>query len=190
MQTDLEEVMKNVFKKPHFPVDYDQLAAKLIYHRLKPRHQIKFGDILVTPYQLDHPDPCWGYRFEHQGKVFSYCVDTECTRTTRAEIGPDLPLYQGVDLMVFDAQYSISEVTEKVNWGHAAAPIGLDIAMREGIKRVLFVHHDPFSSDEKVAAAEFQTRRYYEAHLKDKTAEQSLHKVDWSFAHEDLVIKL
>jgi len=90
-----------------------------------------------------------GYRIENGGKVFSHCVDTECTRVSREELGEDLPLYQNVDLMLFDAQYTLMESIERVNWGHAAASLGLDIAMREGVKRVLFMHHDPASTDEK-----------------------------------------
>ena len=64
-------------------------------------------------------------------------------RDPEEQLGPDLALYQGVDLMIFDAQYTLMETIERVNWGHAAASLGLDIAMREGIKRVLFMHHDP-----------------------------------------------
>lgn len=189
VQSDLEEAFQSVFKKPYFPVTLSQLGAKIRYHRLEPRKKIKLGDISVTPYQLDHPDPCWGYKIEHGGKVYSHCVDTECTRTSRKALGQDLPLYQGVDLMLFDAQYTLVETMEKVNWGHAAASFGLDIAMREGIKRVVFVHHDPASTNEKIAAAESQARFYYDSQL--RRAQDSgdlLHSVDWMFGHDGLVL--
>jgi ribonuclease BN (tRNA processing enzyme) len=118
-------------------------------------------------------------------------VDTECKRITREELGPDLPLYQGVDLMTFDAQYTLMETLEKIDWGHAAASLGLDIAMRENIKRVLFMHHDPASTSEKVAAAEVQARRYYESQIKSaRRADQTLHPVEWSFAFDGLTIEL
>jgi phosphoribosyl 1,2-cyclic phosphodiesterase len=185
-QDELQDVFKTIFKKPYFPVPLANLASKIEYHRLEPRKPVQFGDIKVTPYQLDHPDPCWGYKFESGGKVYSHCVDTECTRVTREELGPDLPLYQGVDVMTFDAQYTLMETLEKVNWGHAAASLGLDIAMREGIKRVLFMHHDPASSDEKIAAAETQARQYYKAqHGKSGT-----HEVNWSFAYDGQTVTI
>lgn len=47
------------------------------FPQLTPRQPVVFNDMTVTPYQLDHPDPCWGYRFESNGKVLSYCVDSE-----------------------------------------------------------------------------------------------------------------
>jgi phosphoribosyl 1,2-cyclic phosphodiesterase len=194
VQPELPEVFKAVFKKPYFPVPLDKLASKIEYHILEPRKPVKFGGITVTPYELDHPDPCWGYRFESDGKVFAHCVDTECVRASAADLGPDLPLYQNVDLMTFDAQYTLMETIEKVNWGHAAASLGLDIAMREGIKRVLFMHHDPASNMEKIALAETQARRYYESQLKsfqkDAAATGPLNEVEWGFAHEGMVIDL
>jgi len=191
VQDDLPEVFRTVFRKPYFPLNLEQLGAKIHYHRLEPRQAVRFGELSVTPYQLDHPDPCWGYKFESRGKVFSHCVDTECTRVTRQELGPDLPLYQGVDLMIFDAQYTLMETIEKVNWGHAAAMIGLDIAMREGIRKMVFMHHDPASSDEKIQAVEIQTQRYYEGQLRQaKASEEQLKPVEWLFAREGKVFEL
>ncbi len=191
VQQDLKAMFQTVFQKPFFPVALQNIGAQIIYHQLEPRKTVEFSNIHVTPYQLDHPDPCWGYKFEHVGKIFSYCVDTECTRMSREKLGVDLPLYQGVDLMLFDAQYTLLETIDKINWGHAAASIGLDLAMREGIKRVRFIHHDPASSDEKIATAEAETRRYYENQL--KTSRQrgiKVYEVDWSFAYEGMCLEV
>jgi phosphoribosyl 1,2-cyclic phosphodiesterase len=191
VQPDLEQVFRHVFQKPYFPVPYERLGATINYHQLAPREARDFGGITVTPYQLDHPDPCWGYKFETGGKAFSYCVDTECTRATRADLGPDLPLYQNVDLMVFDAQYTFSEAMEKIDWGHASAPVGLDIAMREGIKKVIFIHHDPASSDAKISEAEEQTREYYKACLKEaKKSSVEMYEVEWEFGQEGSLFEL
>lgn len=191
VQPNIKQVFETLFKKPYFPVPLEALGAKIVYHELEPRKPTRIGTIQLTPYQLDHPDPCWGYKIEAEGKVYSHCVDTECKRITREELGPDLPLYQGVDLMTFDAQYTLVETLEKIDWGHAAASLGLDIAMRENIKRVLFMHHDPASTSEKVAAAEVQARRYYESQIKSaRRADLTLHPVEWSFAFDGLTIEL
>jgi len=191
VQDDAEESFKTIFKKPNFPVEYKDLPSEIIYRKLEPRETVEFGDIRVTPYELDHPDPCWGYKFENKGKIFSYCVDTEGIRVSQKDLGEDLPLYQGVDLMVFDAQYTFLEAAEKVDWGHSSAPIGLDIAMREGVKKILFVHHDPAASDIKIAKAQQQTREYYQARLKAAgTQGNVLNEVEWYFAIEGETIDL
>lgn len=185
VQEDLQEVIRAIFKKPFFPVAYEKLPANLIYHRLQPRKPHQLGELKVTPYELDHPDPCWGYKIENQGKTFSFCVDTECTRVSAAQLGPDLPLYQNIDVMVIDAQYTLSEAVHRTSWGHTAATIGLDLAMREGIKRVYFVHYDPNSTDEMIAKAEQMTREYYHVQLKvAQKAGYKLFEVDWRFGQE------
>ena len=190
VQADLPAVFKTLFKKPYFPVELEQLGATIEYHRLAPRQPIVFNDITVTPYELDHPDPCWGFKFESGGKAFAHCVDTECIRISREELGPDLPLYQNLDLMIIDAQYTVMESFERINWGHASARRGIDIAMREGIKRVLFMHHDPGASMGKIAAAETQARHYYEHRLDSPPPSSTVNPVEWSFAFEGQVIAL
>lgn len=191
VQPELSEVFRTIFQKPYFPVSLDRIEAKIEYHPLLPRQPMQLNDIIITPYQLDHPDPCWGYRMEASGKVLAYCVDHEVQRISRVDLGADLPLYQNVDLMVADAQYTLLEATEKVNWGHGAAPDVLEIAMREGIKQVLFVHHDPAASDAKIAAAEAEARGFYEKQLSmHQMAGTQLHEVDWCFARDGFQVSL
>ncbi len=191
VQPDLEENIRRIFRKPNFPVKYEDLGAKLFFHKLAPRKPVLFGDVTVTPYELDHPDPCWGYKFENGGKVFSHCVDNECTRMTREQLGPDLPLYQKIDLMIFDAQYSFLEAAERINWGHSSGPIGIDLALREKIKRVLFIHHDPGAPDSKIARIETETRDYYNSALKVAQAKGlNPSPIDWCFAHESMLVQL
>ena len=191
VQDDLEDRVRTMFYKPHFPISFEQLAAQVIFNQLEPRKHFVIGDMSITPYQLDHPDPCWGYRIESGGKVISHCVDTEGVRVSRKDLGKDLPLYQNVDLLIYDAQYMFSESTERVDWGHASGPIGIDIAMREKVKKLWFIHHDTSASDEKIATAENQTRLYYESCMR-MAREQNIdvHEVDWCFAYEGMVFEI
>lgn len=185
VQEDLEQNIRAVFKKPFFPVPFEALGSKIIFHRLKPREKVQIAGFDVTPFKLDHPDPCWGYRVELGGRVYAHCVDTEGTRVSRQDLGEDLGLYQNADLMFFDAQYTMLEAAEKMNWGHSAAPIGLELALREGVKRVLFAHHDPGASDEKVADAERQTSDFLAAFREQaRRAGRVVPDVEWAFARE------
>lgn len=187
VQPDLEKVVRLQFHKPCFPVPYEALGAAITFHQLEPRKPMKLGDITVTPYQLDHPDPCWGYRFECENYVYSHCVDTEATRTNREALGPDLPLYQGVDLMYFDAQYTLPELAEKANWGHSAAQLGLEIAIREGVKNIIFGHHDPGASISNIHEIRDQTKEFYDWKMKTSQANNNkLADVKWKYAHDGL----
>lgn len=188
---DLEMVLRTLFRKPFFPVPFEALRSKIVFHKLPPRTVHLQGDLKITPYLLDHPDPCWGYRIEHDNKAVAYCVDTECTRSTREELGPDLNLYKDAQLMVFDAQYSMKEVYDRINWGHSVAAMGLDIAFREKIRRVIFTHHDPAASAQKISQVIEQTLVYHESErqiaLRERGAETP---VEWVFAYDGMQVVL
>ena len=187
----LEECIRAIFRKPFFPVPYEALASKIHFHVVEPRKPFMVDDLKCTPYMLDHPDPCWGLKVEAAGKAYAHCVDTEGTRVSREDMGEDLPLYQNIDLMYFDAQYTFPELADKANWGHSAAQIGLDIAIRENIKRVLFAHHDPGASIDTIHEIQRQTVEYYDWRLNSaKENGDPWNPVDWGFAFEGQEVKL
>jgi phosphoribosyl 1,2-cyclic phosphodiesterase len=191
VQKDLEKNIRTVFTKPYFPVEFDMLRSTFEFHYLEPRTPTTIEDLIITPYHLDHPDPCWGYKIVHKNKGFSHTVDNEYTRMSAQELGPDIALYQNVDLMLFDAQYTFKEANERINWGHGAAPIGIDIALRENVKKIYFMHHDPSASDKTIAQAEEQTKDYFSAIL---GAEARLGRLkadlEWGFAQEGTVFEV
>jgi phosphoribosyl 1,2-cyclic phosphodiesterase len=191
VQEDLEKLIRGIFCKPYFPVPFEELRSHIHFHVLEPRKSVKINDATVTPYRLDHPDACWGYKIEYSGKCYSHCVDTEATRVTSDEMGEDLPLYQNVDLMYFDAQYTLPELAEKANWGHSAAQVGLEIALREKIHQVIFAHHDPGARIEHVMELKRQTSEYFESLVNEaKDNGEKLDYMSWDFAYEGLEIKL
>ena len=70
---------------------------------------MKVDNVTVTPFVLDHPGGSFGFRFDAEGKSCAIGVDGEFKRISREELGKDLPFYQNLDMLVFDAQYEISE---------------------------------------------------------------------------------
>ena len=188
---DLEEALHILFRKPQFPVPFKVISPQIKVHKIEARQPLRIGDLTVTPFALDHPDPCWGARVEGGGKSIAWAVDTEGTRTTPEELGADLGLYKNADLMIFDAQYSFGEAIEKINWGHSSGPIGIDLALRENIKQVLFMHHDPAASDEAIWDGEEQTKRYYSELMRSRQRAGLVSEgVNWRFAREGETVEL
>ncbi len=186
VQENLEELIRGVFKRPYFPIAFEELRAKIFFHKLEPRKKFTVEDFSLTPYMLDHPDPCWGLRVETGGKAYAHCVDSEVIRQTAEELGQDLPLYTNADLMYFDAQYTVPELAEKQNWGHSASQIGIDLALQENIKHVLFAHHDPGAGLESMVDLKKQTADY----VQKKMQQSGIQSLVWDFAHEGLEINL
>lgn len=144
------EHVKINFNGVNFPLSFEQLSGTIEFVQLKLYEATDFGCMKVTPFVLDHPGGCFGFRFDAGGKSIAVGVDGEYKRITRAQLGIDLPYYQNLDLLIFDAQYEISELASRFDWGHSSPNIGVDLAVREGIKHLVFTHHDPWSTPTKL----------------------------------------
>ena len=178
-----EKIIKNLFQKPTFPVAFEGLGADIIFHQLKPHQKNQVNGFTITPYIMDHPDLCFGFRVEKNNKVYAHAVDNEATRKTKAELGIDAGLYENADLLYFDAQYEEVDMKIKKGWGHGTCDRGFEICTNFGLKQILFAHHDPSFSiqdswNQKKKATETYKKKY--AHL----------ELHWDFAHEGQVIKL
>ena len=191
VEPDLEYLIRNYLSHPWVKNDLNQWKAEVHFHVLEARQTLQIEDLTITPYKMDHPDPCWGYRISSGGKNYAHCADTEATRITQLSLGSDLPMYQNVDLMYFDAQYTLGELSDRINWGHSAAQIGLDLAFREKIKHVLFSHHDPISTASTINLLAQQTQEYYQWKI-DQAEKQnkSIGTVEWGFVFEGQRVEL
>lgn len=155
------ESVRMMFNGVNFPVKWEQLQAQIEFKQLRLYTPTVFDNgMQVTPFALDHPGGSFGYRFDAAGKSLVVGFDGEYTRISREELGKDLPYYQNLDLLVFDAQYELEELADKNDWGHSSAPIGIDLALREGIKNLVLIHHDPWASDDRLRKSLAKAQQY------------------------------
>jgi phosphoribosyl 1,2-cyclic phosphodiesterase len=143
------EFIKIQFNGVNFPVKWDQLGATIQFVQVKQYTPTKFDDLSVTAFALDHPGGSFGYRFDVDGHSLAIGVDSEYKRITPSDLGKDLAFYQNLDLLVFDGQYEMDELASRYDWGHCSPPIGVELALREGIRNIIITHHDPRASEDK-----------------------------------------
>ncbi len=144
------EHVKINFNGVNFPLTWEQLGGKIEFVQMKLYEPVQIGTVAITPFVLDHPGGCFGYRFDADGKSCVIGVDGEFKRMTPKDLGKDLVYYQNLDLLVFDAQYEIAELASRFDWGHSSPNIGVDLALREVIKTLVFTHHDPWATPAKL----------------------------------------
>lgn len=198
VQSELESCIKTVFSKPFHPVTFDQLGAEIHFHKLEPYEKQEIEGFEITPYLLDHPDPCFGFKIQAGGRVLSYCVDHEGVRKSEDELGKDAALFKGVNTLIYDAQYGLGEISKKMNWGHSTASIGIEVSMREQIEKVYFVHHDPSSTIENIFQLEQEAKKFHDIWLNLNVKNGVLavnppvtrRNTQWHFAHEGLLIEV
>ena len=159
------EYVKILFNGINFPVTWEKLGATVEFKQVNLYQSLTFGPVSVTPFALDHPGGSFGYRFEAGGKSLAIGFDGEFIRISRKDLGKDLPYYQNLDLLVFDAQYEIEEYVNHFDWGHSSTFVGVDLALREGIGAVAMLHHDPWASHEKLQSSHRKALAYMRSQL-------------------------
>lgn len=151
--------IKLLFNGVNFPLRWSEIKAEVVFHRLTLHRPRDFGPITVTPYELDHPGRAYGFRIQAGAAALAIALDTEATRRSADELGPDADLYRDADLLLIDAQYSADELADRQGWGHASPSRGIELARRFGISEVWLAHHDPAADDTTLDSVYRETRR-------------------------------
>ena len=144
------------------------MQADIQFHELDVADRIEIEGYDISHIAQRHPGTSYGYRIEREGKTMVFSSDSEHKSDAYDEGHPFVDFYRDADLLLFDAQYTLTEsIYAKEDWGHSSHIIGVELAMRAGVKHLCLFHSEPTASDEQLEQIETSTRRY--AHLHDKS---------------------
>jgi phosphoribosyl 1,2-cyclic phosphodiesterase len=168
----LEETLAGQMDHPSFPVHLTDMGAKMHFHDVVEDRALELdaGDgtkARLTSARGNHPNGVWAYRVDHGGKSVMYATDTE----HYAVVDPRLAkLASGVDLLIYDSQYTPEEYSgtagsggSKVGWGHSTYDEAVKLAKVAGAKKLVLYHHDPMQNDAAVAEKERRARALFES---------------------------
>jgi len=154
----LEETLAGQMDHPSFPVHLTDMGAKMTFNDLAEGQVLQIDDVKISTARGNHPNGVWLYRIEHAGKSIVYATDTEHYKEVDAGL---LKLAQGVDVLIYDSQYTPEEYTgtagtggPKVGWGHSTFEEAVKLATAAKVKKLVLFHHDPLQSDAQVRAKE------------------------------------
>jgi phosphoribosyl 1,2-cyclic phosphodiesterase len=143
-----------------FPVNIPYMSAKLEFKVMKEKEWYQIGKFKIYPMRLSHPGLTFGYRIDDGQSCLVWASDSEYKRVDPGSTERYVEFFHNADLLVFDAQYSLSEALDRPDWGHSTPMMGAELAYRARAKRLALFHHDPNSSDEKVWAGKEQAEAY------------------------------
>ncbi len=151
------QMIGEFMRPPWFPVEPDICRAAL------DARDFRSGDLLspvrgveIRTGSLNHPGGAVGYRVEWGGRACALITDTEHHPGT---LDPAvLELIEGCDLFIYDAMYDDAEMERHVGYGHSSWEQGIRLAKTAGAKRVAFMHHAPFRTDDALDAVEKQAK--------------------------------
>ncbi|HTW64749.1 MAG TPA: MBL fold metallo-hydrolase [Bryobacteraceae bacterium] len=168
----LHGVLAGQMEHHYFPVELDQLAARITYEDLSEGvHQI--DGVTVRAQKMNHPSPTLGYRIEGGGKALCYLADHEPYYENVWRAGAPAgrlesiresgdrqhaEFMQGAAVVIHEAQYTPQEYESRRNWGHSTYPYVVELAAAAGVGRLYLTHHDPSHDDEVVAEIERKAR--------------------------------
>jgi len=159
----IEQAFRLQQAPPCFPVEFSQLAADIEFVKLAPGRPHEFSGIRVTPTPQMHSGESFGYRFEVGGKVVVYTTDSEHKLENRAQTERFVRFFQGADLVVFDAMYSLADaISVKADWGHSSNIIGVELCQMARAKHLVLFHHEPAYDDATIEGVLRETRRFEE----------------------------
>lgn len=153
----MEYSIRNQQDFEYFPVP---LSPAFEFVRIDRGEPFDINDIGIECMPLNHPGGSYGFRIVYQGKILVYATDSEYKDLSADAIKPFTKFFENADLLVFDAQYTISENVEKEDWGHSNIFTGIDMAIAAGVKNMVFTHHDPMSNDSVLADILYRAREY------------------------------
>jgi len=168
----LEETLAGQMDHPSFPVHLTDMGAKMIFHDLLEGQALELdtGDgakVKITTCRGNHPNGVWIYRVEHQGHSIVYATDTEHYAVTDPNLAK---LAEGVDVLIYDAQYTPEEYSgtagtggSKVGWGHSTFEAAVQLAQAARAKQLVLFHHDPMQSDAAVREKERRAKASFPA---------------------------
>lgn len=159
----LEETLKGQMDPPAFPVEWEKIIAEGPYTLFYPIHD-QFMTSLVSKNEdtvkclcarLNHPNETYGWRLEHNDKIFTFASDTEPYRGDHNTL---LKLAKSAHVLYLDCQYSEEmylgkkDGVSRQGWGHGYDKWCAEVAHRAQVQKLILGHHDPSSSDDDIRA--------------------------------------
>jgi len=148
----------------YFPVPMSYMSATLEFREIPEDGWYQIGNFRVYPMRTSHPGLTYGYRIDDGQSCLVYATDSEYKRVDPDSTRRYTEFFQEADLLIFDAQYSLTEALDRLDWGHSTAIMGAELARRAQVKQLALFHHDPTSSDEKIWASKEQADAYLMSH--------------------------
>ncbi|HLL76684.1 MAG TPA: response regulator [Pyrinomonadaceae bacterium] len=177
----LRQVMGGQMEFTYFPVELDQLLARIDYHELG-EGEFDIAGARVSTQFLNHTSVTIGYRFECDGATLVYLTDHEpfAEALWRSDAEPGrvesilhegdrrhAAFMAGADLVIHDAQYTPEEYASKKTWGHSHYEYVTEVAAAAGVRRLALTHHDPTHDDAFVESVERKAREVAERRQSD-----------------------
>lgn len=128
-QPGTKKILQTFLNRP-FTAPVQDLRMHVRVHELKEGRFKRPFPLETRP--LVHADPCWGYRFQLEGKTIAYCTDTgRCNNLQK--------LARDADLLISECAW---KKRNESAWPHLSPYDAAEMAKSAGAKRLALMHFD------------------------------------------------
>ncbi|MBT8220099.1 MAG: MBL fold metallo-hydrolase [Bacteroidia bacterium] len=171
-------------QEPTFPVRLEDMGSQINFHTMDVNENYQIAGMDISIWEQPHPGISYGFRFDHDGQSVVYSTDAEHTDELHKEDYPFLDFIRNADVLVFDAQFNLADhVYIKQNWGHSSNLVGIELAVRAGVKKLFLFHSDHMFGDEDLEKFLNDSLRYLEIY-DDKS------QLELNIAYDGLLVDL
>ena len=142
---------------PFFPITLDDIAGTVDVIDMD-RSSLTAGTATIRAARVPHTGRTNGYRIEWPDLAIAYIPDHQETLDDGGVSSEVLDLAAEADLLIHDAQFTPELLAQRAEWGHCTSRFAADVASQAGAKALALFHHDPLSTDDKVAAIEAEAQ--------------------------------
>jgi phosphoribosyl 1,2-cyclic phosphodiesterase len=181
---DIESTFIQQQQTPTFPVSLRDMGSQINFHTMDKQKTYQIAGFEVAIIEQPHPGTSYGFRFRVNGQTVVYSTDAEHTDASQSDDYPFLKFIKNADVLIFDGQFSLAEhLYTKQNWGHSSNLVGIELAVRAGVKKLCIFHSDHTLDDEELYKFLTDSNRYLDIYN-----EESI--LDIAIAYDGMVIDL
>lgn len=155
---ELRSILARQMATPFFPVDFNVLPSHLEFRQITT-DPVTFGGLTVQGFPLHHPQGAHGYRIADGHKSIVFATDHEHGDNS---IDTGLrKIARNADVLIYDAQYTPTEYTQRKGWGHSTWQEAVNVARDAQVDKLVLFHHDPDHDDDALDAIVADARRQF-----------------------------
>jgi len=156
---DLDTILDKTLEQTFWPVSRDMLQAQ-IETSFFPDNKVHINENLyIESARHGHPNGADSYKITHNEKSIMYTTDCEHPID---HLNPTLAKFgKGVDTIIHDAQYTDSELKDRIGWGHSSYIQAIEFAKLIEANRLVMFHHDPMRNDTELKKMEDDAKKYF-----------------------------
>lgn len=162
------EIFTEHHSKTFFPVSLDMMNAQLSFVD-QSSERASYKGFEVEFIKANHSSNTAIYKFHLDGQELVFAPDNELVpeelEADEEHMHRIHDFFKGADMLIHDAQYDLDSYKYKQGWGHSAWQQVVKVARQAEVAKLLLMHHDPNSDDDKLYAIEELIQDEYSTHF-------------------------